>query len=129
MSRRNPPAIPADTTEDVWRLQMAAIAQRSVADRLDEWAELNRAVARMEADGIRRRHPAPRPVIDLAAAFAAVAVALERSGLDHVVVGSTTAAGWGVARTTRDVDLVVQFDSGAAKTFLASLDCDGRAPW
>jgi len=57
MSRRNPPAIPADTTEDVWRLQMAAIARRSVADRLDEWAELNRAVARMEADGIRRRHP------------------------------------------------------------------------
>jgi len=57
MSRRNPPAIHADTTEDVWRLPMAAIAQRSVADRLDEWAELNRAVARMEADGIRRRHP------------------------------------------------------------------------
>jgi len=57
MSRRNPPAISADTTEDMWRLQMAAIAQRSVADRLDEWAELNRAVARMEADGIRRRHP------------------------------------------------------------------------
>jgi len=57
MSRRNPPAIPADTSEDVWRLQMAAIAQRSLAERLDEWAELNRAVARMEADGIRRRHP------------------------------------------------------------------------
>jgi len=57
MSRRNPPAIPADTTEEVWRLQMAAIARRSVADRFDEWAELNRAVARMEADGIRRRHP------------------------------------------------------------------------
>jgi len=36
---------------------MAPIARRSVADRFDEWAELNRAVARMEADGIRRRHP------------------------------------------------------------------------
>jgi hypothetical protein len=36
---------------------MAAVARRSVAERLDEWAELNRAVARMEADGIRRRHP------------------------------------------------------------------------
>ena len=57
MSRRNPPAVPADTSENVWRLQMAAIARRSVAERLDEWAELNRAVARMEADGIRRRHP------------------------------------------------------------------------
>ena len=55
--RRNPRAIPADTSEEAWRLQMAAIAQRSVADRLEEWAELNRAVARMEADGIRRRHP------------------------------------------------------------------------
>jgi len=28
-----------------------------VAERLDEWADPNRAVARMEADGIRRRHP------------------------------------------------------------------------
>jgi len=63
-------------------------------------------------------------VIDLAAAFATVAVALERSGLDYVVVGSTATAGWGVARTTRDVDLVVQLDSAAAETFLASLDCD-----
>ena len=29
-----------------------------------------------------------------------------------------------MARTTRDVDLVVQLDSGAAETFLASLDFD-----
>ena len=35
-------------------MQMAAIARRSVAERLEEGAELNRAVARMEADGIRR---------------------------------------------------------------------------
>lgn len=63
-------------------------------------------------------------MIDLAAAFAAVTVALERSGLDYVVVGSAAAVGWGVARTTRDVDLVVQLDSGAAETFLASLDFD-----
>ena len=57
MASRNPPAIPADTTEDVWRLQMAAIARRSGEERLEEWFELNRAVARMEADGIRQRHP------------------------------------------------------------------------
>jgi hypothetical protein len=57
MASRNPPAIPADTTEEVWRLQMAAIARRTPAERLEEWVELNRAVARMEADGIRRRHP------------------------------------------------------------------------
>ena len=36
---------------------MAAIAERSVADRLEEWKALNAAVIRMEADGIRRRHP------------------------------------------------------------------------
>jgi hypothetical protein len=57
MAQRNPSAIPADTTEEVWRLQMAAIARRSGEERLAEWVELNRAVARMEADGIRRRHP------------------------------------------------------------------------
>lgn len=63
-------------------------------------------------------------MIDLAAAFVAVAAALERSGLDYVVVGSTAAVGWGVARTTRDVDLVVQLNSEAADIFLASLDRD-----
>jgi hypothetical protein len=57
MASRNPSAIPADTTEEVWRLQMAAIARRSGAERLEEWVELNRAAAQMEADGIRRRHP------------------------------------------------------------------------
>jgi hypothetical protein len=36
---------------------MAAIRSRSVSDRLDEWAELNRAVAEMEAEAVRRRHP------------------------------------------------------------------------
>ena len=57
MSHRNPPAIPADTSDEVWQLQMAAIARRPVADRLAEWAALNRAISQMEADGIRRRHP------------------------------------------------------------------------
>ena len=56
MARRNPPLIPADTSDDVWRRQMQAAADRSVAECLDEWEQLNEAVARMEADGIRRRH-------------------------------------------------------------------------
>jgi hypothetical protein len=56
MSRRNPPPIPADTSEGVWKRQMQAIAARSLQERLDEWQQLNEAVARMEADGIRRRH-------------------------------------------------------------------------
>lgn len=57
MTRRNPPVVPADTSPDVWRRQMDAIAARSVAERLDEWAQLNVGLSRMEADGIRRRHP------------------------------------------------------------------------
>lgn len=57
MAPRNPSAIPADTSEEVWRLQMAAIAGRTGEERLAEWVELNRAVARMEADGIRQRQP------------------------------------------------------------------------
>ena len=36
---------------------MQAVAERSMAERLDEFQQLNEAVARMEADGIRRRHP------------------------------------------------------------------------
>ncbi|TFH15552.1 MAG: hypothetical protein E4H05_08095 [Acidimicrobiales bacterium] len=57
MPRRNPPLIPADTSEDVWKRQMKAVAERSIEERLDEWQQLNEAVARMEAEGIRRRHP------------------------------------------------------------------------
>ena len=34
-------------------MQMAAVAARSAA----EWAGLNRAVSKVEAGGIRRRHP------------------------------------------------------------------------
>ncbi len=36
---------------------MDAIAARSMQERLDEWAALNRAMAEMEADAVRRRHP------------------------------------------------------------------------
>lgn len=36
---------------------MEAIASRSVAERLEDWAALNRLGAQMEADGTRRRHP------------------------------------------------------------------------
>ncbi|HEV7721498.1 MAG TPA: hypothetical protein VGO60_09445 [Iamia sp.] len=56
-ARRNPPVVPADTTPDVWRRQMAAIATKPVAARLAEWEALNRAGAHMEAAAVRRRHP------------------------------------------------------------------------
>lgn len=36
---------------------MEAIGNRSVAARLAEWEALNRAGAKMEADGVRRLHP------------------------------------------------------------------------
>jgi len=36
---------------------MAAIAQRTIAERLDEWAQLNRGVARMAEQAVCRRHP------------------------------------------------------------------------
>lgn len=53
----NPAVIPADTSPEVWRRQMDAIARRSIPDRLDEWAQLNRGVARMAEQAVRRRHP------------------------------------------------------------------------
>jgi hypothetical protein len=57
VTRRNPPAVPADTTPEVWHRQMAVIAARSVPERLAEWEALNRAGAEMEAAAVRRRHP------------------------------------------------------------------------
>ncbi|MEM7273502.1 MAG: hypothetical protein AAF547_10515 [Actinomycetota bacterium] len=54
----NPPAIPADTSPEAWRAQMAAIGRRSVSERLAEWEALNRAGAKMEADAVRRQHAA-----------------------------------------------------------------------
>lgn len=57
MSPRNPPVVPADTTADVWRRQMAIIAAKPVAVRLAEWEALNRAGAQMEDAAVRRRHP------------------------------------------------------------------------
>ncbi len=38
-------------------MQMAAIAKRSMAERLAEFEALNRAGNQMEADGIRRANP------------------------------------------------------------------------
>lgn len=53
----NPAVIPADTSPEVWRRQMDATARRSIPDRLDEWAQLNRGVIRMAEQAVRRRHP------------------------------------------------------------------------
>lgn len=57
MARRNPAAVPQDTSPEVWERQMAAIGGRSVAERLAEWAAFNAAMSLLEADAVRRRHP------------------------------------------------------------------------
>ena len=61
-------------------------------------------------------------MIDLAAGFVAVTEALDRAGVRYVVVGSMAAARWGVARTTRDIDLVLVVDAEATEPVLAALD-------
>jgi hypothetical protein len=50
-------------------------------------------------------------VIDLARILRTVVATLERAEVGYVVVGSTAAAAWGVARTTRDIDMVVVLDA------------------
>jgi len=69
-------------------------------------------------------------VIELARALRAVVEALERAGVPYVVVGSTAAAAWGVARTTRDVDLVTVTAPDGLDVVLAALDASGLyVPW
>ena len=63
-------------------------------------------------------------MIDLAAAFRAVVAALDAIEAEYVIVGSTAAAGWGVARATRDVDLVAVIPANAVDELLHSLERD-----
>ncbi|MGF1600204.1 MAG: hypothetical protein ACFCVK_25430 [Acidimicrobiales bacterium] len=63
-------------------------------------------------------------LIDLTAAFERVVSALEDADLPYVVVGSVAAAAWGVARTTRDVDLVAAIGPADVEAVLGSLDGD-----
>lgn len=51
-------------------------------------------------------------MIDLSAAFRIVARALDETGIEYMVVGSTAAATWGVLRATRDIDVVAVVDEG-----------------
>ena len=57
MTGRNPPAIPADTSPDAWRVQMAALRNMTPAERLRRWEEFNDALAEMEVDAHNRRYP------------------------------------------------------------------------
>ena len=64
-------------------------------------------------------------MIDLAACFVVVTRALDEAGVRYVVVGPMAAARWGVARTTRDIDLVLVLNSDLADAVLTALDRDG----
>lgn len=61
-------------------------------------------------------------MIDLVAAFAIVTAALDRADVRYAVVGSMAAARWGVARTTRDIDLILVMDPLVIDDVLAALD-------
>ncbi len=60
-------------------------------------------------------------MIDLARILRTVVATLEGSKIDYVVVGSTAAAAWGVARSTRDIDIVVVVDADQLQIVLAAL--------
>jgi hypothetical protein len=60
-------------------------------------------------------------VIDLARILRTVVETLEHSGVGYVVVGSTAAAAWGVARTTRDIDIVVVLGADLLEPVLDTL--------
>ena len=66
-----------------------------------------------------------RTLIELTAALERTVRALEAADVDYIVVGSTAAAAWGVARMTRDVDIVVLVAPETGETMLAALRASG----
>ena len=64
-------------------------------------------------------------MIDLAVALRAVVEALQETGSEDVVVSSTAAAAWGVARVTRDVDVVAVVAARDAAALIGRLDAAG----
>lgn len=64
-------------------------------------------------------------MIDLARVLRTVVAALEQADVGYVVVGSTAAASWGVARATRDVDIVVMVEAHQLDDVLTALRTAG----
>ena len=60
-------------------------------------------------------------LIDLTFTFRRVVQALEKISARYVVVGSTAASAWGVARSTRDIDVVAVITSETVDAFLRAL--------
>lgn len=57
MVSKNPSPVPADTSLDVWQMQMKAIGAMSVEQRISVWEEIQNQFAIMEDASMRRRHP------------------------------------------------------------------------
>lgn len=49
--------IPSDTSIEVWRADMAAIAEMAPIARLHACATLNRAMAQMQDEAVKRQYP------------------------------------------------------------------------
>lgn len=60
-------------------------------------------------------------MIELTRILRTVVTTLEQAQVGYVVVGSTAAAAWGVARATRDIDIVVMVDVNQFDTVLDGL--------
>ena len=63
-------------------------------------------------------------MIQLTFAFRRVVEALEQIAAQYLVVGSTAAGAWGVARSTRDIDIVAVITQSSVEKFLEALKDD-----
>ncbi len=61
-------------------------------------------------------------MIDLARILRTVVDTLEQTQIGYVVVGSTAAAAWGVARATRDIDIAYLRHWARGRTPAAAVD-------
>ncbi len=59
-------------------------------------------------------------------ATARVVATLEERGVDYLLVGALSSNAWGIARSTKDVDIVVAFDSISVVEFSKQLGTDYR---
>ena len=57
MTVKNSLFVPADTSPEVWRMQMSALGAMTPEQRLDLWEESQRQFSFMEDAAMRRLHP------------------------------------------------------------------------
>jgi len=54
---KNPSAVPADTSPEIWKMQMTAVGAMTVEQRIAIWEETQEEFAIMEPVAMRRSHP------------------------------------------------------------------------